>query len=103
MVDYGSPEWCQLNPADPMRLAAVFVAAESWASQADTLVEDLRAEVASLSRAHKRLEDAEYVARAASHREQWSGVPVGRSFTERRRQQLEDAKPRPGDFKGVGR
>ncbi|RYB90839.1 hypothetical protein EUA06_11220 [Nocardioides glacieisoli] len=44
-------------------MAAVVRAAECWAVDGDELEERLRTEVMALSRANKREEDAEYVAR----------------------------------------
>jgi hypothetical protein len=51
----------------------------------------------------KREEDSEYRARAAAHRAEWSRLPSsGKSFAERRAEQLASVKPRPGDFTGRG-
>lgn len=100
---YGSPEWCALPLDHPNRIAAVVLAAESWAWDWESLEENLRREVEDLREAHKREEDAEYVRNYVEHRKTWSRKSarvVSMSFGERRRQQLEDAKPRPGDFPG---
>lgn len=69
---YGSPEWHAL-PDGPEKVAAVVIAAEAWASAGDTLEETLRAQVEAERAAHKRAEDAEYVARRDSWRESWTG------------------------------
>jgi hypothetical protein len=59
---YGSPEWLALPESHPAKIAAVVVAAESWARDGDDLEERLRREVLALSRAYMQAEDAEYVA-----------------------------------------
>ncbi|GAA2097689.1 hypothetical protein GCM10009726_06340 [Nocardioides furvisabuli] len=59
---YGSPEWCALPESSPAKVAAVVIAAESWARDGDELEERLRHEVLALSRANKQAEDGEYVA-----------------------------------------
>jgi hypothetical protein len=59
---YNSPEWLALPESHPAKVAAVVVAAESWARDGDELEERLRREVLALSRANKQAEDAEYVA-----------------------------------------
>lgn len=70
---YGSPEWLALPEGSPAKVAAVVVAAECWARDADELEERLRAEVELSRAAHKADEDAEYVARRDAHRESWTG------------------------------
>lgn len=60
---YGSPEWCALPEGSPAKVAAVVIAAESWARDGDELEDRLRREVLALSRANKQAEDGEYVAR----------------------------------------
>ncbi len=60
---YGSPEWCALPEGSPAKVAAVVIAAESWARDGDELEERLRHEVLALSRANKHEEDADYLAR----------------------------------------
>lgn len=65
---YGSDEWLALPEGDARKVAAVVVAAECWATDADSLAEVIGIEV----EAFKRAEDAEYQARAAAHREEWS-------------------------------
>ncbi|HXH78179.1 hypothetical protein [Nocardioides sp.] len=71
---YGSAEWLALPEGDARKVAAVVVAAESWARDADDLEVRLRLECEALSRANKRAEDVEYTANAAEHREQWAGL-----------------------------
>lgn len=99
---YGSPEWCALQIGDPRRVAACVAAAEHYTRDYyDNLEARLRFEVEQSQRAFKREEDAEYVRQHTEHRDAWSKKRVvSISFEERRRQQLEDAKPRPGDFPG---
>lgn len=60
---YGSPEWVSLPEGHPAKIAAVVVAAESWARDGDDLERRLRVEVLALSKSDKQLEDAEYEAR----------------------------------------
>ena len=67
---YGSSEWLAL-PDGPAKVAAVVVAAESWARDGDTLIERLEAEVASEREAFKAAEDAAYVARRDAWRREW--------------------------------
>ncbi|KHL18532.1 uncharacterized protein DUF2742 [Mumia flava] len=99
---YGSEAWCLLEPRDPAKIAAVVVAAEAWAQQDETLADDLRKQLDDLRRAYKAGEDDAYADRIADHCETWA--PVTQStvvpFAERRRRQLEAAKPRPGDHPG---
>jgi hypothetical protein len=99
---YGSPEWCALQVDDPRRVAACVAAAEHYTRDFyDNLEERLRLEVEQSRIAFKRDEDAEYVRQYTEHRSAWQKKRVvSISFEERRRQQLEDAKPRPGDFPG---
>lgn len=63
---YGSPEFLALPEGHPAKIAAVVVAAESWARDGDELEERLRREVLALSRANKQAEDAEYVAQVSA-------------------------------------
>lgn len=72
-VKYGSPEWLAL-PDGPEKVAAVIIAAEAWAIDGDNLIERLEAEVRFEREAFKAAEDAEYLARAAAHRESWTGT-----------------------------
>lgn len=67
---YGSEEWLALPEGDRRKVAAVVVAAECWATDLDDLADRLRLEF----EAHKRAEDAAYVARWQAHRTEWSGV-----------------------------
>lgn len=78
---YNSPEWLALAEGDVRKVAAVVIAAESWARDGDNLEENLRAEVEQLQRAHKAAEDAEYVAGIERHREQWKHLRVVRGGT----------------------
>lgn len=68
---YGSREWLILPEGDVRRVGAVVLAAESWARAGDELVETLRAEVELAALANKHAEDADYLARAAEHRDEW--------------------------------
>lgn len=70
---YGSLEWQRLPEGHPAKVASAVIAAECWARAGDTLAEDLAAELESLRHAHKRLEDAEFVARRDAHRRSWRG------------------------------
>ena len=98
---YGSTAWLMLPNDHPDKVAAAVVAAECWASTADTLEDDLRREIEQLQIGHKREEDRAYIASVEAHRQQFGGRVLS-SFEERRRRQLEAAQPRPGDFKGRG-
>lgn len=71
---YGSPEWLAL-PDGPEKIASVVIAAEAWASAGDTLEETLRAQLDAERQAHKRAEDAEYVARRDAWKADW--LPSG--------------------------
>ncbi|KHL19582.1 UNVERIFIED_CONTAM: hypothetical protein LK11_00785 [Mumia flava] len=99
---YGSEAWLTLPDGDPVKVAAVVVAAEAWAQSGDTLADDLRAEAYARRASEKAAEDAEYAEAQRAHRERWA--PVARStvvpFAKRRRRQLEAAGPRPGDHPG---
>jgi len=68
---YGTGEWLALPEGDGRKVAAVVLAAESWAAEGDELETRLRAEVEAMRLAHKRLEDEEYAARRDAHRSQW--------------------------------
>jgi hypothetical protein len=68
---YGSPEWLALPEGDRRKVAAVIVAAECWAREADELEDRLRVEIEFSRIAHKLIEDAEYVARRDAHRAEW--------------------------------
>lgn len=70
---YGDEEWLALPEGDARKIAAVVVAAECWASELDDLEVVVRLEFD----AFKRAEDADYQARAAAHREEWSRVRHG--------------------------
>ena len=68
---YGSAEWLSLPEGDGRKVAAVVIAAESWATDGDELETQLRTEVEAMRLAHKRLDDEEYAARRDAHREEW--------------------------------
>ncbi|MCD4525231.1 hypothetical protein [Nocardioides sp. cx-173] len=70
---YGTPEWLAL-PEGPEKWASVVRAAESWAIDGDNLIERLEAEIRFEREAFKATEDTEYLARAAAHRESWTGA-----------------------------
>ena len=100
---YGSPEWCALQVDDPRRVAACVAAAEHYTRDYyDNLEERLRTEIEQARLARKQDDDAEYVRQFREHRATWSkkSSRVVVPFAERRRRQLEDAKPRQGDFPG---
>ena len=99
---FGSREWLELPEGTPEKIGAVVVAAECWAQGQDNLVDDLRCDLDARRRIDKELDDADYQARAKAHRIEWSQLPTGKTFSERRAEQLESVKPRPGDFQGRG-
>jgi hypothetical protein len=66
---YGSPEWCAL-PDGPEKVAAVVIAAEALVIY-DELID---MEMESYRLAAKQGEDAAFRARAAAHRESWTGT-----------------------------
>ncbi len=100
---YGSAEWNALPLDDPRRVAACVRSAECWAQAGDDLCDSLAAELDAARIAHKLAEDREYVERAEAHRSEWARRRWHRkTFVERRAEQLESAKPRPGDYKGSG-
>ena len=70
---YGSRDWLALPDGSAEKVAAVVIAAESWALEGDFLEQSLRTEVEALQRAHKAAEDAEFCARRDGHREAWTG------------------------------
>jgi hypothetical protein len=96
---YGDATWLTLPEGDPVRVAAVVVAAEAWASLGDDIPGRLTVEVAASYAANKQAEDAEYVARAKAHRET-APKPARVSFMQRRAAQLAAAAPREGDYRG---
>lgn len=65
----------------------------------DNLADDLRREIDDRRRIDKELDDAEYVARADEHR-RTAPKFSGRSFAERRAEQIASTAPRSGDFPG---
>jgi hypothetical protein len=99
---YGSATWLTLPEGDAVKVAAVVVAAESWATLGDDIPGRLTVEVAASYTAHKLAEDEDYAARAQAHRES-NVVP----FSRRRRQSsaervAEARQPRPDDYPGKG-
>ena len=74
---YGSADWLALPEGDRRKVAAVIVAAECWAREADELEDRLRVEVEFSRIAHKWAEDAEYVARRDAHRAEWKKANDG--------------------------
>lgn len=74
---YGSPEWLALPEGDRRKVAAVIVAAECWAREADEIEDRLRVEIEFSRIAHKLIDDAEYVARRDAHRAEWKQTNDG--------------------------
>ncbi|MDQ3481434.1 MAG: hypothetical protein M3423_08945 [Actinomycetota bacterium] len=100
---FGSREWLELPEGTPAKIGAVVAAAECWAQDAENVAEDLRHEIDVRRESFKRAEDADYQDRAQAHRAEWSRLPSsGKSFAERRAEQLASVKPRPGDYTGRG-
>ncbi len=100
---YGSAEWLALPEGDPAKVAAVVVAAECWATEGDELPEQLARELENARAGFKLAEDADYQDRAQAHRAEWSRLPSsGKSFAERRAEQLASIRPGPGDYTGRG-
>ncbi len=97
---YGTATWLSLPEGDPVKVAAVVVAAECWASLGDDIPGRLTVEVASSYAANKQAEDETYAANAEAHRESAPG-PVRMSFMQRRSAQLAAAAPREGDYRGT--
>jgi hypothetical protein len=75
---YGSPAWLALPEGSAEKVAAVVVAAECWAVDADGVTARLERQLDDERHAFKRAEDADYQARAAEHREQWRHLRVVR-------------------------
>jgi hypothetical protein len=99
---YGDATWLTLPEADPVKVAAVIVAAEAWATDGDNIPGRLAVEVASSYVAHKQAEDEDYQARAAAHRES-NVVPFNRRRRQSTAEQIAEARqPRPGDNQGRG-
>jgi hypothetical protein len=96
---YGDATWLTLPEGDPVKVAAVVVAAECWATDGDDIPGRLTVELASSYVATKAVEDAEYVARANAHRES-APKPARMSFMQRRAAQLAAATPLKGDYRG---
>ena len=97
---YGSTNWLILAGGDPRRIAAVVIAAECWATSADSMEADLRREIEALQIGFKAGEDAEYQATAAAHRAKCGNSSTLKGFTERRAAQLAANQPRPDDYVG---
>jgi hypothetical protein len=98
---YGWFLWASLPEGDPRRVAAVVLAAELYAQQSDTLIDDLCREVEAARLAHKQAEDADYQARVAAHRK--LAPRHAKSFAQRRAEQLAlsdrpDRRPQAGEF-----
>lgn len=68
---YGTAEWLALPEGSVEKVAAVVRAAECWATDGDNLAENLRVQAEAAARAHKDLDDAEYLARRNAHREEY--------------------------------
>ena len=99
---FGSAAWLAL-PEGAAKVAAVVIAAESWATEGDELPEQLARELENARAGFKLAEDADYQDRAQAHRAEWSRFPSsGKSFAERRAVQLASVKPRTGDYTGKG-
>lgn len=92
LPSYGSPEWLALPEGDRRKVAAVVVAAECWATDLD----DLPARTLAESRAFKAAEDADYQARAAAHRREWSHLSGARGPA------YDQTNP-PRDLRDIGR
>lgn len=99
---YGSPQWAMLPNDHPDKIAACVVAAECWASAADTMEDDLKLEIEMSQKSYKRAEDEAYKANYEAHRRRFPAARVTDSFNARRARQLEAARPRQGDFMGRG-
>jgi hypothetical protein len=99
-VVYGSTEWLTLANDDPNKIAACVAAAECWATAGDTLEADLRRDIELMRAAHKRRDDEEYQQQADGHRSKYGNPPTGRSFQERRAEQLAAASPKSTDYQG---
>lgn len=96
---YGEATWLSLPDGDPVKVAAVVIAAECWAQDGDDIPGRLAVEMAASYAAHKEAEDAAYVAKAKAHRET-APKPVRASFMQRRAEQLAAAAARTGDYTG---
>ncbi len=94
---YGSAEWLQLPDGTPAKVAAVVVAAESWARELDDLPERLEHELDERRRAEKAAEDADYQARAAAHRRDWGHLRVVEPYADRRDRELAEARQGSAD------
>jgi hypothetical protein len=99
---YGSANWHSLPEGSAERIAAVVIAAEAWAMDAEDISTRLAAELDSAYAAHKRAEDAAYAERAAAGRAA-APKPGGKSFVERRAAQLAEVASRAGDYAGRSR
>jgi hypothetical protein len=107
---YGDATWLSLPDGDPLKVAAVVVAAESWAVDGDDIPGHLGIEVAASYVAHKQAEDAAYAANAEAHRVAYETVRRGTydqtrpgviSLDKWRAARIAEAvKARPGDYPG---
>jgi len=96
---YGSSEWFALPEGHQAKVAAVVRAAECWARSGDDLADDIARELEATRRIHKRLEDEEYQARAAEHRERWAHLTVVPDALDR----LAGRAEPPADLYEIGR
>lgn len=71
---YGDPAWHRLPEGSPAKVAAVVIAAECYAREADELEDRLRAEIEMSRAAFKADEDRDYCSRRDAHRESWTGT-----------------------------
>ena len=94
---YGSAEWLQLPDGTAAKVAAVVVAAESWAGELDDLPDRLERELDERRRAEKLEEDAAHQARAAEHRRDWRHLRVVEPYADRRARELAEARQRSAD------
>lgn len=101
---YGSTQWLCLPDDHPDKLSAAIICAELYAEDnIDNLEANLQREIERGRQLIKAHEDATYQAEQESWSEYAKGLQSTRpSFVQRRKAQLEAAKPRPGDFKGRG-
>jgi hypothetical protein len=89
-----------LPEGDPRHVAAVVIAAELYAQQRDSLIDDLCREVEAARLARKQAEDVDYPVRVAAHRK--SAPRHAKSFAQRRAEQLAlsdrpDSRPNAGE------
>lgn len=68
---YGTPEWLALPDDHPGKVAACVRAAECWATEGDEYEGRIEHELDALALAHKRIDDAEFVAAGEAHAHRW--------------------------------